>query len=472
MKNLPVKLLAMMVPIYMAILLGTYFFIDFILTENGVVFNESEHLIMFGVLSTISFCIGMLFALAPLKGSIRYLKKLLNQPKTENIRVEDVLLNQDNMRGEWIELSELVTKVERKLRRRTKALLRETTELNAVMNSLGSPTVAITTNHGVSFLNSAFAVLFEVDLESIDKGQTEQNLEQIIDEPNVIKILKTALKEEKFEKRMIALHLGERKRIFSISMSPLRRGVDNSLYGLVATFNDETKAVELDQKRMDFVSNASHELRTPITAVYTSVSLLKKIDDEETKKEIIESLELNAKRLVDLTNDLLDLSKFEDDAEELDLQTVDLKKITGDVLKVLESSKLAHKKVDVVYEVETGNFDPSKVKQVLTNLVRNARIYTPEDTKIEVRWGLDESNKSLVLRVKDWGEGVAEAEHTRIFERFYRVDKSRSRRSGGSGIGLSIVKHIMSLHGGEVTLKPYKRGEGAAFVCTFPIDRA
>lgn len=459
----------MMVPIYVAILLGTYFFIDFMFSENGIEFTESEHLIMFGALSTLSFCIGMLFALAPLKGSIRYLKKLLNQPKTENIRVEDVLLNQDNMRGEWIELSDLVTKVERKLRRRTKALLRETTELNAVMNSLGSPTIAITTNNEVSFLNSAFAVLFKVDLESIGKGQTDQSLDQIIDEPTVVQLLKSALEQENFEKRMIGLNMTDRKRIFSVTMSPLRRGVDNSLYGLVATFNDETKAVELDQKRMDFVSNASHELRTPIAAVSTSVSLLKRIEDEDTRKEIMESLELNTRRLVDLTNDLLDLSKFEDDAEELNLQRVELKQVTDEVIKGLESSKLAHKKVDVVYEVETGHFDVSKVKQVLTNLIRNARIYTAEDTKIEVRWSLDAEKENLILKVRDWGEGVLEAEHARIFERFYRVDKSRSRRSGGSGIGLSIVKHIMSLHGGEVGLEPYRHGEGASFVCMFPI---
>jgi len=459
----------MMVPIYVAILLGSYFFIDFMSKENGITFTESENILMFGFLSTLSFCIGMLFALAPLKGSIRYLRKLLNQPKTENIRVEDVLLNQDNMRGEWIELSDLVTKVERKLRRRTKALLRETTELNAVMNSLGSPTVAITSNRDVSFLNSAFAVLFEVDVDSIGKGQTDLTLDQLIDEPNVVELLETALEKEDFEKRMNGLSLGERQRIFSITMSPLRRSGDNSLYGLVASFNDETKAVELDQKRMDFVSNASHELRTPIAAVSTSVSLLKKIDDEDVKKEVMESLELNARRLVDLTNDLLDLSKFEDEAEELLVQAVDLQEVTRDVLKGLESSKLAHKKVDVVCDqVEVGNFDVSKVKQVLTNLIRNARIYTPENTKIEVRWSFDISQDSLVLRVKDWGEGVPESEHARIFERFYRVDKSRSRRSGGSGIGLSIVKHIMSLHSGEVMLEPYKQGEGASFVCTFP----
>lgn len=455
-----------MVPVYVAILLGAYFFADFVLIGNGVELSESEHIVLFCVISTISFCIGAMFALAPLKGSIRYLKKLLNQPQTENLRVEEVLLNQDHMHGEWVELSELVTKVERQLRRRTKALLRETTELNAVMNSLGSPTVAITSSRSVSFLNSAFAVLFDVSSEQIGKGQTSQTLSQIIDEPNVVKLLENALDQEDFEKRMIGLNLADRKRIFSITMSPLRRGLDNSLYGIVATFNDETQKVELDQKRMDFVSNASHELRTPIAAVSTSVSLLKKVDDEETRSQIMSSLELNSKRLVDLTNELLDLSKFEDDAEEIEYQIVELKKMTTEVLTGL--SHLKTDRVDVICEVEAGQFDVSKVKQVLTNLVRNALIYTAEDVKIEVLWIYNKESGSLVLQVKDWGEGIPQSEHSRIFERFYRVDKSRSRLSGGSGIGLSIVKHIMSLHGGEVRLKPFSKSEGAVFVCTFP----
>ena len=458
-----------MVPIYVAILLGTYFFFDFFLKGSGVEPTEAQHLMLFGVISTISFCICALFALAPLKGSIFYLNKLLNQPKTENIRVDEVFLSQDHLRGEWIELSNLVTKVEQKLRRRTKALLRETTELNAVMNSLSSPTVAITSAREVSFLNSAFAVLFEVPSEKIGKGKEDQKMAELIKEPNVVALLDKVLKEENFEKRMLALHVGDRKRIFSISMSPLRRGLDGSLYGVVATFNDETKKVELDQNRMDFVANASHELRTPITAVSTSISLLKKLDDEELKKEVMESLELNSKRLVDLANDLLDLSKFEDEEiEDIERHEVSLKEITDQALMgLIHPNKHA---VVVNYETEKGYFDISKVKQVLTNLIRNALIYTAEGTKVEVTWALDKEGESLLLQVKDWGEGVPEVEHARIFERFYRVDKSRSRKSGGAGIGLSIVKHIMSLHGGEVKLKPFKEGEGAVFICSFPLS--
>ena len=461
-----------MVPIYVAILLGTYFFFDFFLKESGVQPTEAQHLILFGVISTISFCICALFALAPLKGSILYLNKLLSQPKTENIRVEEVLLNQDHMRGEWIELSNLVTKVEQKLRRRTKALLRETTELNAVMNSLSSPTIAVTSTREVSFLNSAFAVLFDLESEQIGKDkedQKDQKMDELIKEPNVVALLDKVLTEENFEKRMLPLNFGDRTRIFSISMSPLRRGVDGSLYGVVATFNDETKKVELDQNRMDFVANASHELRTPITAVSTSISLLKKIDDEEVRQQVMESLELNSKRLVDLANDLLDLSKFEDEEiEDIERHEVSLKEITEEALR-----GLIHPNKDSVvvkYETDKGYFDISKIKQVLTNLIRNALIYTAEGTKVEVTWSLDRAEDKLILQVKDWGEGVPEVEHSRIFERFYRVDKSRSRKSGGSGIGLSIVKHVMQLHGGEVKLKPFKEDEGAVFVCTFPLD--
>lgn len=402
----------------------------------------------------------------PLNRVIHFLTLLLNQPKTENIRVTDVEFNAIFKQGEWRELGDLVRKVERKLRRRTKALLRETTELTAVMNSLDTPLIAVTTNMEVSFLNSAFAVSFDLSAHH-DSGKSIQ-VKKIYDlevDKSFIEVLERAVKEETFEKKMLPLKTDGRQRIFSISMTPLRRRVDNSLYGVVASLNDETQKVELDRQRMDFVANASHELRTPITAISTSVNLLNRIEDEETRKQVMESLGSNSKRLVTLTQELLDLSKLEGEVEQADYDFVNLKTLTHEVLGILSHPE--KNLVENQFEVEEGFFDESKVKQVLTNLIRNALIYTPVGTKVSVRWFKEEEH--LVLSVKDWGEGIPAEEHPRMFERFYRVDKSRSRKVGGSGIGLSIVKHIMNLHGGEAKLMPYVKGEGADFRCYFPL---
>ncbi|MGH1468247.1 MAG: sensor histidine kinase [Bdellovibrionales bacterium] len=433
----------------------------------GASISDANYLVVSFVFAVICFCLVSLYAILPLNGAIKYLKLLLNQPKTENIRVVEEGVLQNFKYAEWGELGELVQKVERKLRRRTKALLRETTELTAVMNSLDSPIISVNTRLEVAFLNSAFAVLFEIDDDSLDliDGDGARKVHEVVREKKIIDLLEKAIETSDFDKKMIAFAIGERQKIFSVSMSPLRRGLDNSIYGLVVSFNDETVKVELDQKRMDFVANASHELRTPIAAVSTSVSLLNKVEDQETKDQIMDSLKLNSDRLVNLAEDLLDLSKLEDDAETFEAGEFDLKEMTEEVLMGLSNPK--KNLIESTFEAEKGYFDGSKVKQVLTNLLRNALIYTPDDTKVEIKWYVSE-NADLCVQVKDWGLGVPEAEHDRIFERFYRVDKSRSRKSGGSGIGLSIVKHIMGLHEGDVKLLPYQKGEGATFICSFP----
>lgn len=467
MNNFPFKLLGGMTALFIFLCIGMHLIFNAALDFMGVSIGAPQYLVISFVFSVLCFCLVSLYAVLPLNGAIKYLKLLLSQPKTENIRVAEEGFLQNFKYVEWGELGGLVLKVERKLRRRTKALLRETTELTAVMNSLDSPIVAINSRMDVAFLNSAFAVMFELSGDNLGRATGVKNIRDVISEEKIIETLEKAIKEESFESKMIAFILDERKRIFSVSMSPLRRGVDNSLYGVVASFNDETVKVELDQKRMDFVANASHELRTPIAAVSTSVSLLDKVDDEETKKQVMDSLSLNSDRLVRLAQDLLDLSKLEDEAEAeaFEAQEFNLKDMTEDILMGLTHPK--KNMIEVFYEVEAGCFDGSKVKQVLTNLLRNALIYTPENAKVELKWYTTEDHE-LCVQVQDWGSGIPESEHNRIFERFYRVGKNRSRTSGGFGIGLSIVKHIMNLHSGDVRLAPYKEGEGARFICTFP----
>ncbi len=463
-KNFPFKLLGVMTLLFVVMSLGMHFVFDLILDVTNQKISDASYVWVSILFSVFCFSLVSLYAVLPLNGAIKYLKLLLNQPKTENIRVSEEAHLQNFKYAEWGELGDLVQKVERKLRRRTKALLRETTELTALMNSLNAPIVAVTAQMDVGFLNSAFAVLFDLEDDHLVQNKNIKKIDELISNSEVIDVLKSAIQDSNFEKKMVTFKKGDRVRIFSISMSPLRRGLDNSIYGVVASFNDETVKVELDQKRMDFVANASHELRTPIAAVSTSVSLLKRVDDEETKKQVMESLSLNSERLVSLAQDLLDLSKLEDEGEVIEAEMCDLETLTNEAIK-----GLIHPKKDLVETeclVETGYLDESKAKQVVTNLVRNALIYTPEGTRVQISWFMADQN--LCLKVQDWGQGVPESEHERIFERFFRVDRSRSRKSGGSGIGLSIVKHIMELHGGEVRLEPYKEGEGATFVCSFP----
>ena len=411
-----------------------------------------------------SFVYSAYWSLTPIIKARTYLTKLLDMPRIENLKVEDgERYQQVFKKGEWVDLGELFLQLETKLRRRTKAYLREATELSAVMNSLGNPIVSVTNQMDVSFMNSAFAVLFDIDFELL-KAKKITDFKVIFPQKEVNELFEEAFSTESFEKAHVSLEVDGRSRDFLISMTPLRRQSDGSLYGLVASFSDETLKMQLDQKRMDFVANASHELRTPIAAISTSASLLQKIDDPKDQAEIIKSLASNSDRLVQLTQELLDLSKLEgEDQEELNYEACNLMSLTEESISVLSHADKSS--VDVKTDVESFRLDASKVKQVVTNLVKNALIHTPDGTKVSVHWKVE--GDFLVLLVKDEGPGVPTDAADRVFERFYRVDKSRSRAIGGSGIGLSIVKHIVNLHGGEVSLTNAPEGKGAVFRCTF-----
>ena len=412
----------------------------------------------------LSFTYSAYWSLTPIIKARVYLTKLLDMPRIENLKVENgERYQQVFKKGEWVELGELFLQLETKLRRRTKAYLREATELSAVMNSLGSPIVSVTNQMDVSFMNSSFAVLFGLDLDLL-KTKRVTDFKKLIPKMAVIDLFEGAFKTESFKRAYVSISIEGRQRDFLISMTPLRRQADGSLYGLVASFSDETLKMQLDQKRMDFVANASHELRTPITAISTSVSLLQKLKDPQDQAEILKSLTSNSDRLVQLTQELLDLSKLEgEDQEELNYELCNLKNLTEKAVFVLSHADKDN--VEITSKVESFWLDESKVKQVVTNLIKNALIHTPDGTKVAVEWSME--GEYLVLLVKDEGQGVPGEAVDRVFERFYRVDKSRSRAVGGSGIGLSIVKHIVNLHGGEVSLMNPSKGKGSVFKCSF-----
>jgi two-component system phosphate regulon sensor histidine kinase PhoR len=224
-----------------------------------------------------------------------------------------------------------------------------------------------------------------------------------------------------------------------------------------------------EKMRIDFVANVSHELRTPLTSIkgYTETLLQDLEDGRIPDPEFLRIILKNSDRLLALINDLLDLSAIESGADELHPANLDLKEITDHVVIHLEA--LATKKnTRISAQVMTDYLfaDPKRLEQVLTNLIDNAIKYCPPSSEIRVTW-LKESDK-VVLRVSDNGPGIAEKYLDRLFERFYRLDKGRSREMGGTGLGLSIVKHIMQRHNGNVTVES-EIGNGTTFVCHFPV---
>ncbi len=220
---------------------------------------------------------------------------------------------------------------------------------------------------------------------------------------------------------------------------------------------------DIDKLKQEFIANASHELKTPVTsiqlAVETAISALENSEIEDAKRFMTQILQ-DSQRMTLLLSDLLDLSQLEVNNPEKEL--VNLKSIIDAEIGFLSDEN----KNRVVFESEDIEFliDPNDFSMIIRNLLRNACNYSEIDKKINIKLFKDESN--VVLSVVDKGRGIATTDQERIFERFYRVDKGRSRSLGGTGIGLSIVKHAVERNGGVIKLIS-QFGEGSEFKVIF-----
>jgi two-component system phosphate regulon sensor histidine kinase PhoR len=240
--------------------------------------------------------------------------------------------------------------------------------------------------------------------------------------------------------------------------------------GVILVLHDISDLRHADRMRRDFVANVSHELRTPLTAIQGYVEAL--LDDDppaqDDARRFLEIIDRQANRMERLVRDLLRLARLEAGQEPVERVTVETEALFDEVTTELASAiDTRHQHVVITVPDDAASFvsDPGKVHDVLRNLVENAIAYAPTGTRIDLSAARD--GDAIILAVRDQGPGIPSADVARIFERFYRVDKARSRESGGTGLGLSIVKHLVNLLGGEVKAANRPEG-GAAFTVRLP----
>jgi two-component system phosphate regulon sensor histidine kinase PhoR len=240
--------------------------------------------------------------------------------------------------------------------------------------------------------------------------------------------------------------------------------------GMILVFHDLTRLKQLENTRKEFVANVSHELRTPLSLIkgYVETLMDGAKDDPAVAQRFLQTIDKHADRLTYLIEDLLTISKLESGQIVLNLQRVELRPIVERVIDDL-SSRAAEKKIKLESSLPPDVFvhaDADRLQQVLSNLVDNAIKYgKPEgDVVISSEW-ID--GKTVKVSVEDNGPGVPAEATERVFERFYRVDRARSREQGGTGLGLAIVKHIVQSHGGEVGVTS-ELGKGSKFYFTLP----
>jgi two-component system, OmpR family, phosphate regulon sensor histidine kinase PhoR len=260
---------------------------------------------------------------------------------------------------------------------------------------------------------------------------------------------------------------GPERRVFDLRVVPLHSSDKRVVQGAIGVFFDVTKLERLEHVRQEFLSNVSHELRTPLTALLAFVETLEEGDIQEADRQrFLSIIRRNANRMHGLIDDILELSAIEAGTIKVEPEEVHLRHIVNDVITSLNGGASAH---EVVLENQVNSevrvtADPRRLEQMLTNLVDNAIKFNRQGGRVTIR---HENGTRDRIFVEDTGEGIPAQHLQRLFERFYRVDRARSRELGGTGLGLAIVKHLARAHGGEVAVES-KLGEGSRFTIELP----
>ncbi|HHY91085.1 MAG TPA: cell wall metabolism sensor histidine kinase WalK [Clostridiales bacterium] len=258
--------------------------------------------------------------------------------------------------------------------------------------------------------------------------------------------------------------------VFLASYAPFRdeKGMRN---GIVMIIQDITERQKLDNMRKEFVANVSHELKTPLTSIksYTETLLEGALEDKNLAKDFLNVINSETDRMNRLVRDLLQLSRLDYEKEEWNKKEGNLVKIVENaILKVSITAK--NKKQKLSFSCEKESFlcwvDIDKIEQVILNVLTNAIKYTPEHGEINI--GLTGNEEKAILTIKDNGIGIPQKDISRVFERFYRVDKARSRMLGGTGLGLSIAKQILEAHDGTIDIQS-EEGKGTEVIITLPL---
>ena len=244
---------------------------------------------------------------------------------------------------------------------------------------------------------------------------------------------------------------GVEKQKYEVHVAPLQLDQTNSAIGV---FYNITQIKHLESVRQEFFSNISHELRTPLTSILAFVETLEDgaIDDKKNNQRFLSVIRKNAQRMHHLIDDILELSTIESGKINLQPKMLDLSAHVSEIFINL-SAKADERNVRLTSEISPDVrvfADVVRLEQMLTNLIDNAIKFNAEGGTVTVSHTADETKDKIA--VADTGEGISGEHLQRIFERFYRTDRARSREIGGTGLGLAIVKHLARLHGGEVTV--------------------
>ena len=336
------------------------------------------------------------------------------------------------------------------------------TEISKILDKLPFACIAIFQNKEVSYYNKVAKQKFIFLKENI-------KINNLIESEELNKKIDDSFKKKK-ENNISFTPSNFLDSFFDVKMIFL----ESNNKELTIFFDDESLKRGYEKMRTDFIANVSHELKTPLSSIIASVETIQNNANKDKSAQIkfLESMNKQAWRMSRLVEDLLTLSKIESDDKELNFENIDIEDIIQSVVDNLDN-KAINKNIKIKIKKNTNNLnvkaDYDAMMQVFINLIDNAINYSKENSKINISFDEITINDKFYLKISvtDEGDGIEKKYINRITQRFYRVDKNRSRMQGGTGLGLAIVKHIIQRHQGELEIKS-KVGHGSTFSALFP----
>lgn len=367
------------------------------------------------------------------------------------------------------QVARAINRSSEQLQRSFHALREERNRRAMVLASMTHGVLAVGNDHRVLEINEAarkMLSLAETDL-------TGAPLSEVVRRPDLFALIEWSEESAEMVERESA-DAGADGRVLRLRASPLR-SVEGKRIGTLVVLNDVTRIRRLERMRSDFVANVSHELRTPVTAIKGfAEALLEETNppDAATAKRFLNIIARQARGMEALIDDLLTLARLENSAgETIAREPVSVRNVLREAVEICRAKNVSEAEPEIRWECPedlTAHLHAGLLEQAVVNLLDNAVKYGARDGRVRVDLAARrEGEAGVAVTVRDYGPGIDPRHADRIFERFYRIDKGRSRELGGTGLGLAIVKHIAQALGGSVELDS-RSGEGATFILRFP----
>ncbi|MEQ9620016.1 MAG: ATP-binding protein [Deltaproteobacteria bacterium] len=419
--------------------------------------------IYLGALLTV---IALLLSLAMSKTITSSLKGIINASEELARGNLNVAIPVTKSKGEIPKISLALNQMARKLNELFKQLSREKNQLEAVLSAMSEGVMVVSYRGNVIIINKALKKMF-----GLKDDPTAKPYWEILRNRELTKLVEGVLQNWKPDNGEI-FYLYPDERHYFVNVIPL----DSPEREIIVVMFDITDFKRLEKIKADFIANVSHELRTPLTAIkgYTETLEEEAYESPEDQKHFLSIIKRHTDRLINIVSDLLVLSEVESgdslsrENTNGNWEDIDINEVIVSSLEALRA-QAAEKGLEVSFDAERDDNiikgNKFLLEQMFINLIDNAVKYTPENGKVGIR--ISKPDSGILIEIYDTGIGIAKEQLPRIFERFYRVDKTRSRNLGGTGLGLSIVKHIVIMHGGRIDVQS-EEGKGSRFSITLP----